>query len=493
MTWRKGHSVRGSVVALTTLIVLSALVLLPRSVRELVTGEERVLFTVWGMPFEDRLFEDVYARGFEAVEPEVRVDYRRYAEVQPKYTAWHSRGVGAEVMRIGITDYHRMVERGMLLRLDDLIADPDTGLDPAVLDAIPPQLLDTLRVDGSLYALPQDMAQYGLYYNRAIFDTYNAAHPDDPIGYPDESWDWQTLREVAKKLTVRERDTSGTERVVTYGLDFEIWQWPFMNFFVQAGGELWTDDGLTTLIDSEAGVEAVDFLQTLVFEDRSFVPSFGEQQGAGPNARFATGRSAMLYAGSWMVPYFQLNAPDLDFAVAPSPRGRVPAVCSGSCVWGISVHAPHKNVAWRMLRWLVEPAQAIEYWDTLRVAPPANTDVIASAGFRETRGIADPDRPGAYLVAPMPEEKYDAYAAWLSYGTTPRTESGEAPAFIPASLYQRELEQEIFAMLQTILRDPAEPSAEDALRRVADTVHGFIDRDRSSKGLLAVDRTHQPQ
>lgn len=474
---------RSSIIVLAVLVVASVLVLLPRSVREFVTGEQRLLFTVWGMPFEDRLFEDVYARGFEAVEPDVQVDYRRYAEVQPKYTAWHARGVGAEVMRIGITDYHRMVERGMLLPLGDLIDDPESGLDPAILDAIPPQLLDALRVDGELYALPQDMAQYGLFYNRAIFDAYDAAHPDDPIGYPDATWDWAKLRDAARKLTVRERDSGGNDRVVTLGIDIELWQWPFMQFFVQAGGRLWSDDGLTTHIDSAAGVEAIEFLRALVFEDRSFVPSFGEQQGAGPNARFATGRSAMLFAGSWMVPYFQLNAPDLDFAVAPSPRGRVAAVCAGSCLWGVSVHAPRKEAAWDMLRWLVAPEQAIEYWDTLRVAPPANTDVIASEGFRQTRGIPDPEAPDEFLVPPMSADLHDEYAAWLSYGTTPEPETGSAPAFIPASLYQRELEQELAALLQAILRNQNEPRAEDALKRVAATVHGFIDRDRSSKGL----------
>ncbi|MFG0260686.1 MAG: hypothetical protein ACF8LK_10080, partial [Phycisphaerales bacterium JB041] len=124
-----------------------------------------------------------------------------------------------------------------------------------------------------------------------------------------------------------------------------------------------------------------------------------------------------------------------------------------------------------------------EYWDTLRVAPPANTDVIGSEGFRETRGIPDPETPGRFMVPPMSSDLYDEYAAWLSYGTTPLPESGEAPAFIPASLYQRELEQELAALLQAILRKPDEPRAEEALKRVADTVHGFIDRDRSSKGL----------
>ena len=45
--------------------------------------------------------------------------------------------------------------------------------------------------DGERYALPSDSAQFGLYYNRALFDAYNASHPDDPLGYPNAEWTWE--------------------------------------------------------------------------------------------------------------------------------------------------------------------------------------------------------------------------------------------------------------------------------------------------------------
>ncbi len=52
--------------------------------------------------------------------------------------------------------------------------------------------------------------------------------------------------------------------VVVSGFDVVIWEWPFMEFFFQAGGELWTEDGLTTTIDSPPAVEALMFLAGLV-------------------------------------------------------------------------------------------------------------------------------------------------------------------------------------------------------------------------------------
>ena len=68
-----------------------------------------------------------------------------------------------------------------------------------------------LELDGRRYALPSDNAQYGLYYNRALFDAYNAAHPDAPLRYPDETWTWEDLRRAARRLTERDASAAGIE------------------------------------------------------------------------------------------------------------------------------------------------------------------------------------------------------------------------------------------------------------------------------------------
>lgn len=447
---------------------------------------ETLVFTVWGMPFEDRLFEDVYADGFEEENPGIRVDYQRHADINLKYNAWHARGFGADAMRIQITDYHQMVERGMLMPLNQYIHDPALGLSEEQIARFPAAMWDDLHIDGEVYALPADMAQFGLFYNRAIFDAYDAAHPDDPIGYPDETWTWDDLRDAARRLT----RTDERGRVLVHGFDQLIWQWPFMNAFVQAGGELWTDDGLTTLVASRAGVEALGLFRDLI-ADGSWEPTIGREQGAGPDTVFATGRVAMYMDGSWRVPNFEIRNPDLDFAVAPVPQcplpGSRPAVCAGATLWGVSAHARHPEDGWRMVRWLVAPAQALAYWDTLRVAPPADIVIVGSEGFRSTTGVLDPET-GTYAVPPMTEAMYPLRAEWLEYGTLPDPETGRAPAFVPTSLYQRALEDEITRMLNDFLRDPEGSDPMALLRRVADNVHTIIDRDRAARGMAPVDR-----
>lgn len=474
---------RGSISFVVVVASATLGVLLAPGNKRLATGE--IIFTVWGAPFEDALFEDIYARGYEELSG-AQVDYQRHADVLMKYNAWHARGLGAEVMRLRITDYHMMAQRGMLTPLTGYIGDPEEGLSAAEMSAFPQGIIETLTIDGELYALPEDTAQFGLYYNRAIFDAHNDANPDDPIGYPSEDWTWENLRAAARKLT---RHGPGGEIEVA-GIDMVLWEWPFMHFFLQAGGELWDEAQTTTLIDSEAGVEALQFLASLV-NDGSWEPVFARMGMVGSDARFVTGHTAMLLDGSWWVANFELRNPELDFAVAPPPRGRTNATIAGSVLWGVSSSARSPDEGWKMIRWLVQEPQALAYWDTLRVAPPAHTGVIASEGFRSTSGIPAPGRPGEYLVPPMPVENFDRHAAWILTQLLPDPETGEARATIPATLYQTYLERQLGEMFRDHIREAERATPElarERLERVARAVHAHIDRDRSARGLPPVDR-----
>lgn len=462
-----------------------------------IRGEKALLFTVWGMPFEDRLFLDRYAKKWEALNPGVAVDYRRYGDdLLMKYNAWHTRGRGAEVMRLRITDYHGMAARGMLEPLDRYIADPRTGLSESRLADIPAHLRALLEIDGAqgrhIYALPEDNAQFGLFYNKAIFDRHNREHPDDPVPYPAADWTWDDLRAAARKLTRYEGGPADqpTGRITQAGFDTAIWAWPYLTLFAQAGGTLWSQDGLTCLIDSAAGVEALEFLRAMQRDDRSFRPSLsGYQSGTGPDALFATGRTAMMMDGSWRIPNLDSVAPDLDYAVAPLPRGRAAAVVSGCVMWGVSSRAAHKDEAWAMIRWLTDVPQHLEYWDVLRVAPPASLAAQASPSFRGTSGLPRPPAAGGgWEVPPMPESSFPDLAAWLAYANTPLPETGKPPGFVPVSPYQTELEEEISRMLNEFLNPGKTPDAAAAVAGVAAHIHQVIDRDRAARGLPPVAR-----
>ncbi len=444
------------------------------------TGE-RFHFVVWGMPFEDRLFEDGYARDFETLHPGLEVRYDRYPDVNQKYYAWHLRGTGADVMRLTLNNYRGMVQRGLLEPIDGWLDDPLLGLSASVQADFPPSVWEALQVDGHRYALPSDHNLNGLYWNRTLFEAFNEAHPDDPVPLPSEDWTWETLAEVAERLTLRDADG----RVVQHGLDFALHARHFHAFLAQAGGRAWDDTGARTLVASEAGAEALRFMLSLLSHTPSVRATSSSHSATGPDKVFASGRTAMLLDGSWRAPALQLASPDLDFAIAPLPGHERRASIGTSVLWAVSVHAEDKDLAWEMVRWMTSEAQSLRYWDTLRVAPPARLSVVRSPDFERTRGIREGDE---VLVPAMPAERFEDWGAWLRQGLLPDPDTGLAPAFVVAGEYQRDLDRALRQAISRAASPSSTATAEEVLKEVAVQVHGIIDRDRKGRGLPPVQR-----
>lgn len=148
---------------------------------------------------------------------------------------------------------------------------------------------------------------------------------------------------------------------------------------------------------------------------------------------------------------------------------------SGSVMWAISARAKHKHEGWKFLKWLIEPEQALEYWEVLRVAPPASIRVVESDEFRSTRGLPDEDGTG-WIVPPMPEEKFADRAAWILYANTPHPETGEVPGFVPIHPFQADMESEIQKMLERYMNPSNTETAQQVLDRAVANTHAIMRR-----------------
>lgn len=459
------------------LVAATLLAILPP--RALPFQRNQLTMVVWGMPFEDALFRDGYARDFESLNPGWTVHYQRYRDVVPKYKAWHVIGRGADVMRLPITDYHSMLALGIIEPLNRFIDDPDIGLSQAEKADYLPFLWDVLDVDGIRAGMPSDNAQYGLYFNPALFDAHNAHHPDSPLSYPNETWTWNDVQHAAAELTLR------NEREITqYGMLFDLWAWPFMAFHAQAGGRLWNDEHTTTLINRPAGQEALEFLVGLIPTDAPIRSPDLAESPAGPAQLFKAGRVAMMLDGSWRAPNIELDAPDIDFRVVPLPSHRKRAVVSGSVLWCVSAHSKNKEKAWEMVRWLTSAEQSLRYWNNLRVAPPARRSVLESPQFQVSTGLIGDD--GDVFVPAMTAAEYPKRAAWLQYAMKVDPVTGETPGFVPVGRYQADLERLITRALVQSVQGRASPKA--ALDGAVEEMHAVIDRDRRLRGLPPIVR-----
>ena len=110
-----------------------------------------------------------------------------------------------------------------LLDLTPYVTPEDTaGIDPALVDAY--------KVDGKQIGIPMAVYPSFFYYNKDLFEEAGVAEPPHEVGeqYEGADWNWEAVRELAKKLTVDANGNDATSadfdpaNVVQWGLDAQF-------------------------------------------------------------------------------------------------------------------------------------------------------------------------------------------------------------------------------------------------------------------------------
>ena len=213
----------------------------------------------------------------------------------------------------------------------------------------PPAARYYTQYRGKRCALPLLADVAGLYYNKALFRKAGIKRPPRTIS---------ELTADAKKLTQRNKD--GSLKVV--GFDSYI---GFYTVSVDRVGSMfggrWTDGkGKSTLSRDPAWARMLRWQKSLVDyygHDKlvRFQAGLGDEYSSS-NA-FETGKLAMNLDGEWRVAFIKAEHPDLDYGTAPLPVDDAHPELYGSSVLngsitGIPKNAPHKDEAWKLLRYL---------------------------------------------------------------------------------------------------------------------------------------------
>jgi ABC-type glycerol-3-phosphate transport system substrate-binding protein len=201
--------------------------------------------------------------------------------------------------------------------------------------------LKLFQFQDKLYGFPRDNDTKVLYFNKDAFDEVGLA-------YPDNKWDWTSLRDAANKLTKREGD-----RVLRYGAAIEATEWPV--FVWQNGAEVYDDPLKPTqcLLDQPAQVEAITFLADMMNTDKVIPSATALTQAGGVTNLFGSGLAAMTIS----------NAPRLlSFASAPFkwdvsvlPQQKRAANYVGGAGYVMSSSSKQQDAAWTFMQFLNGP------------------------------------------------------------------------------------------------------------------------------------------
>lgn len=262
-----------------------------------------------------------------------------------------------------------LVDAGFLAPLDEFIA-----RDQIDLSQLFPPVLEMGRINGKLYALPQEISPVVMYYN---YDYVNQAG----LARPSDDWDWDEFLNFAKKLT-RER---GDHTVWGHWPEWYWWggwgPWIYSN-----GGRIWSEDKTRSEIGAVEAVEAIDFVAGLGLE-HGVAPPLEITYDDWMVEAFMRGEVATISAGMWVLPMFanpeQQIRLDFDWDVVLMPQQRRQATVAASLSYGISSTSPYKEEAWEFIKFMTMTDEGQSYVVSTGMALPTLRSSESIDAFRE--------------------------------------------------------------------------------------------------------------
>ncbi|MHC5269854.1 ABC transporter substrate-binding protein [Enterococcus sp. LJL98] len=294
--------------------------------------KEVVTYALWDKEYAAAI-QDIADNFKEETGIEVKFEITPWAQYWTKLETAVTGNNASDVFNVNIPRAIDYIENGILEPLDGIDVD---------LDKIPSQYLDSYTgADGKLYGVPKDFDTNALFYNKTMFD-------EAGIAYPDETWTWETWRDVAKQLTDEDKGIYGMAVPPT-------WQGGYYETIYQNGGSPFIENGTKSGFDQPEAIEGIEFWYGFV-EDGSGTP-IELITNTNSNELLLSGKVAMAVDGSYQVPILfteDFGIENID--VAPLPKGKERATTSNSLANVVFSGSKNKESAKKWIEYLSSEA-----------------------------------------------------------------------------------------------------------------------------------------
>lgn len=225
-----------------------------------------------------------------------------------------------------------------------------------------PKALEALSYNGKVYAIPRDISNLVVYYNKDLFDKKN-------LPYPDKNTTLDEFLQLAIKL--KDKDI--------FGISFEEEPLFYLPYLMSEGGGILSDDLKTDILNTHESKRAIEFYANLR-KKFHVSPTRSESASATMAQMFLQGKIAMHISGRWLVPKYRESA-EFDWDITQFPKGTkgsiVPLDASG---WAISAKSNNKEEAMRLIKYL-SSKESLEKFSESGLIVPARIDAANSKYF----------------------------------------------------------------------------------------------------------------
>lgn len=303
-----------------------------------------VQFASWGSKSEIDILKPLLSE-FEKENPDIKVDFMHIPQNYfQKIHLLFASNTAPDVIFINNLYLPIYANAGLL---EELNTD----------DNFYPQSLNALSWQGKLYAIPRDVSNLVIYYNK---DMFLKKH----IPFPKQNWTFDDFLQTSKKLTDKN----------TFGISFEEDPLFYLPYLMSNGGGFLPEE-----IKKAESQEAINFYADLRNKYHT-APKKNESASATMAQLFLQERIGMYLSGRWMVPKLREEA-SFDWDIAQFPKGTKGSIVQlDASGWAISKSSKHKAEALKLINYLSDE-KSIEKFTQSGLIVPARKDVANSQSF----------------------------------------------------------------------------------------------------------------
>ncbi len=244
----------------------------------------------------------------------------------------------------------------VIIPVDPFVAQDKT----ANIDDFYKTTLEYYLFGGKYYGLPYYSGPSVTYFNKTLFTNAGVTTPD--VYQQQGKWTWQTLVDVAQKLT------NATNKVYGYHGTGTDLHWICVAIWGN-GGQVWDDQMTKMLVDQPPALDALQFEADMSAKYKII------------GGDLAKGTAALDHGIRGDVPGFK--DVHFDLGMAPLPQGAKGLFCrNGPNCFPIYAASKHQQEAWKYANWITQQeAQAVSF--NLKRSVPARQSVASSGEFEK--------------------------------------------------------------------------------------------------------------
>ena len=222
-----------------------------------------------------------------------------------------------------------------------------------------PQALEALSYKGKLYAIPRDVSNLVIFYNKDLFDKKG-------VPYPKSGWTFDEFLKTAQKLTDEN----------TFGINFEEDPLFYLPYLMSNGGGFYE-------MEKQESKDAIQFYADLR-KKYHVAPLKSESASATMGQMFLQGRIGMYLSGHWMIPKLTEDA-RFQWDVVQFPKGTKGSIVQmDASGWAVSKNSKHKTEAIKLVDYLSSKESSEQFKTSglivsARKDVPENSKVFADA------------------------------------------------------------------------------------------------------------------